>query len=109
MKKFFTLLTAIAVFILVFGNDFKNAEIFKKDIYVYEDFVIDGIYEENGKNIEVHAETLENGAAGGWFFMDKSIENLDDYEVGDIIRVQFSKEDYENEIWDNYKEIEILN
>lgn len=95
---------------ITFGHIFDNTVLTKNQVeiqeFVYEDFYVSGTHNVDGKNERVTAVSLNNN---GGFYMDSSVETIDEYKVGDTIRVTFLKEDYDNGIWDNFTKIEIIN
>lgn len=115
-RKYTILLGAVTLGCMtsfIFNGDViaKEADITEKpsQSIVIETFEITEV-----KNDEVRGFLLTSteGATGEGIYLDetyKEYESVKNWiQVGDIIKVDYDKKDYENEVWDNILDIEII-
>lgn len=78
------------------------------DKFVYEDFKI-----SENKNGQIHGGIIASteNQTGEGIYLDETYHGYDevkDVEVGDKIRITYNKDDYNNEIWDNIVDAEVI-
>jgi hypothetical protein len=119
MKKLsnrkYTILLALVTSIC--SANFISDEVLVEEAIVYEknnSVVIETFEITEVKNGEVRGELLTSteGSTGEGIYLDetyKEYESIKNWiKVGDVIKVDYEKKDYENEVWDNILDIEII-
>lgn len=113
-KRKYTILLAMVTSICT--ASFLENEVLAKNADVYEDraVVVETFEITNVENGEIRGEILTStdGSTGEGIYLDETYREFDsikdEIQVGNVISVDYDKEDYDNEIWDNILDITIM-
>jgi hypothetical protein len=84
-----------------------------KEVLDTKNFVYEYFEVSDNKNGQIHGGIIDSteNQTGEGIYLDETYHGYDDVkhvDVGDTIRITYKKEDYNNEIWDNIVEAEVI-